>query len=90
MAGTGAATWADLAEAIFEVDASLGGPRVGVRRIATADYPTPARRPANSRLDSSKLAQFFDVRLPEWRASVVSTIERIRSAPPGPQAEINR
>ncbi len=37
-----------------------------IRPIATADYPTPARRPANSRLDCSKLERDFALRMPDW------------------------
>lgn len=69
-AGTGEASWADLAEAVFAASAALGGPSAKVNRIATADYPTPARRPANSRLDCSLLAERRGVRLPLWRDSV--------------------
>ena len=50
-----------------------------VRRIATADYPTPARRPANSRLDNEKLARVYGVRLPEWRQSVEGCCDRLLS-----------
>lgn len=38
--------------------------------IATADWPTPARRPANSRLDTHKIQQHFGILLPEWRHGV--------------------
>lgn len=37
-----------------------------VRRIASADFPTPTRRPANSRLDCSRLHDEFGLRLPDW------------------------
>ena len=69
-AGAGEASWADLAEAIFAASAKLGGPSARVRRIATSDYPTPARRPANSRLDCSLLAERHGLRLPPWQDSV--------------------
>ncbi|CAN7246984.1 dTDP-4-dehydrorhamnose reductase [Bosea sp. LjRoot237] len=68
-AGTGEASWADLAEAVFAASAALGGPSTTVRRIATIDYPTPARRPSNSRLDCSLLAQRHGLRLPLWQES---------------------
>jgi dTDP-4-dehydrorhamnose reductase len=77
MAGTGEATWADLAEAIFTDAAALGRRPVAVRRIATVDYPTPARRPANSRLDAGKLARSYGVVLPCWRASVRACVARL-------------
>ena len=51
MSAAGEAVWAEVAEAIFTERERLGGKPVAVKRIATADYPTPARRPANSRLD---------------------------------------
>lgn len=68
-AGTGEASWADLAEAVFAASAALGGPSTTVRRIATIDYPTPARRPSNSGLDCSLLAQRHGLRLPLWQES---------------------
>ena len=46
------------------LSAELGGPTARVQRITTAEYPTPARRPANSRLDCAKLARVHGVRLP--------------------------
>lgn len=77
MTGAAQATWADFAEAIFALSDTAGGPSASVRRIRTADYPTPAKRPANSRLDSSKLAQVHGVRLPEWRASLNEVVSRL-------------
>lgn len=76
-AGTGEGTWADLAEVILAASAAAGGPTARVRRIATADYPTPARRPANSRLDCSRLAEVHGVRLPGWRDSAASVAARL-------------
>jgi dTDP-4-dehydrorhamnose reductase len=77
MGGTGYTTWADFAAWIFDVSGRLGGPCARVRRIATADYPTPAKRPANSRLDCSKLAQIHGLTLPGWRESVETCVERL-------------
>lgn len=62
----GETTWHGFAEAIFEVAAGSGEPRPVVTAIATVDWPTPTRRPADSRLDNSKLDQVFGVRLPGW------------------------
>ncbi|HVM84591.1 MAG TPA: dTDP-4-dehydrorhamnose reductase [Candidatus Binatia bacterium] len=73
----GAATWADFAERIFETSARLGRPRVAVERIATADYPTPARRPANSLLSGEKLRCAHGVTLPPWEDSVRTCVERL-------------
>jgi len=77
MSAAGEAVWADVAEAIFAERERQGGKPVGVRRIATVDYPTPARRPANSRLDCSKLALAHEVRLPEWQSSLRPCIARL-------------
>ena len=46
-------------------------------QISTADYPTPARRPANSRLDTGKLARTHQIRLPDWRASLRNCLARL-------------
>ena len=67
LSGAGDATWADFAEAIFEESALRAGSRPQVRRIATADYPTPAVRPANSRLDCSKILRALDWPTRPWR-----------------------
>ena len=69
MTGSGQASWADLAEEVFAEAQRLGRPPVKVKRITSAEYPTPTRRPANSQLDNSKLARVFGVVLPDWRAS---------------------
>jgi len=73
LAGADQASWHEFAEAIFAA-ADL---TTTANPISTADYPTIAPRPANSRLDSSALADATGVRLPGWRDSlsgVVSTI----------------
>jgi len=70
MTGSGEATWADFAEAVFHEAEGRGRRATRVKRIATRDYPTPARRPANSRLDNEKLARVYGLSLPDWRRSV--------------------
>lgn len=79
IAGTGEASWAAFAEHIFEVSASLGGPAARVIPIPAADYPSPARRPANSRLDTSKLAASFGVFSPHWQASTLACLQQIKT-----------
>lgn len=66
-------TWADFATAIFE-EADLP---VTVNRIATADYPTPARRPANSRLDCAATEAAFGITRPDWRASLRAVLREL-------------
>ena len=62
-AGAPATTWADFAEAIL---AGAGLP-ARVTRIGTADFPTPARRPANSVLDCGRIARTYGIAQPDWR-----------------------
>ena len=77
MTGQGEAVWADVAEAVFARAAALGGPSARVRRISTSDYPTLAHRPANSRLDGTKLATVYGVTLPAWQASLDACVTRL-------------
>jgi len=77
MTGADEATWADFAEAIFELAQQHGRRPVTVRRITTADYPTVARRRANSRLDNAKLARVFGLGLPAWRESLQPVVSRL-------------
>jgi dTDP-4-dehydrorhamnose reductase len=73
-AAAGETTWAGFAAAIVEAGARLGVPQVPIVPITTAEYPTAARRPANSRLDCSKLERIFGVRLPPWRQGIEDCI----------------
>jgi dTDP-4-dehydrorhamnose reductase len=68
--GSGETTWCGFARSIMAISARHGGPSCPIRAIATADYPTQARRPANSRLDGAKLAGTFGLRLPAWQDSL--------------------
>lgn len=80
MTSSGEASWADFAEAIFAASAARGGPISQVKRITTADYPTPAKRPANSRLDCGLIAKVHGVALPDWRQSLDSVMARLQPA----------
>lgn len=77
MTARGEASWAEFAKAIFALSEEAGGPSASVRPITTADYPTAARRPANSRLDSTRLERTHGVRLPDWRESLKVVVERL-------------
>lgn len=77
MTARGEASWAEFAEAVFSVSASAGGPVATVKHLTTDDYPTPARRPANSRLDSSEIERIHGVRLPQWQASLPHVVTRL-------------
>lgn len=65
-ANAGETTWAGFAEEIFKLSAEQGGPSARVVPIPTAEYPTPARRPAYSRLDISKIKQVHGISPPPW------------------------
>ncbi len=67
-------SWADFARAIF---AEAGLP-VAVEDIPTSAYPTPARRPANSRLDCSATEAAFGLARPDWRRAVREAIAVLR------------
>ncbi len=77
MAGSGEASWADFASEIFALSAARGGPSSRVTPIPSTDYPTPARRPANSRLSSARLANVHDIFMPDWKISTAATVARL-------------
>lgn len=81
LAGTGEINWSGLARRIFEVSRASGGPFADVRDITTAEYPTRARRPLNSRLDSGKFARTFGWTMPDWRDSVAAVVARCLDQP---------
>lgn len=80
MTASGEASWADFAAGIFTASAAHGGPVARVRPIPTADYPTPARRPANSRLDSGRIAKVHGVWLADWHGSLETVVARLQTA----------
>jgi dTDP-4-dehydrorhamnose reductase len=80
MACHGETTWAGLAAAVFEMSEALGGPSAQVRPIGTAEYPTAARRPANSRLNCGRLLELHGVALPSWRDAIAVTVARLAAA----------
>ncbi|WP_174504712.1 dTDP-4-dehydrorhamnose reductase [Acidiphilium sp. C61] len=63
----GDTTWHGFATEILAIAARHGTPHPEIIPIATADWPTPARRPADSRLDTTKLRQTFGLALPHWK-----------------------
>ncbi len=81
-AGTGETSWHGFAVAIFEAARPHGWPQPHVHAIATADWPTPARRPPDSRLECGRLNDVFGVRLPHWRASLNEAVAAICARKP--------
>lgn len=75
----GETSWHAFAQAIFIVAKQTGkklsvGPE-NVHAIATSDYPTPAKRPLNSRLAIAKIEQALEIQLPDWNSQLVITLK---------------
>ena len=76
-AGSGEVTWCGFAREIFRLEAAAGRKAPHVKPIPTSAYPTPARRPANSRLDCSRLDHVVGLRLPPWPDGLARCLERL-------------
>ena len=76
-AGAPTVSWADFAEAVFDRSALPKKPKVN--RIATSDYPTPARRPANSALDCGRIHEAYGIAQPDWRAGLKQVIDELET-----------
>ncbi|MBN9600193.1 MAG: dTDP-glucose 4,6-dehydratase [Afipia sp.] len=77
LAGRGETSWHGFAQDIFAGLARRGQPVPELQTITAEDYPTPARRPRNSRLDSSRAERVFQVRLPPWQNSLEDCLDRL-------------
>ena len=73
LAGAGSTTWHGLAVEIM----AAAGRGIPVDAITTTDYPTPAQRPANSVLDTAKIASAYGIRLPPWQDGVRRCVARL-------------
>ena len=73
--GTPDVSWRDFAEEIFR-QANLD---VAVTGIPTTDYPTPAARPLNSRLDCESLFKDFGIRRPDWKAALSDVLKELNA-----------
>ena len=76
----GEASWHELASEIFRLSAERGGPTAEARPINTADFPTRARRPANSRLSTDKIERDFGLEPRPWREAVAEIIAALDEA----------
>ncbi len=76
-AGDGATTWHGLAVALFEERAKLGHAAPEIVPIATADWPTPVRRPPDSRLDQALLLARFGLVMPPWREGLARVVAQL-------------
>ncbi len=77
LAGAPVATWHELATFVVERQARHTGKRPPIDPIATADWPTPARRPANSALDCAKWEAATGQTRPDWRAGVAAIVDEL-------------
>lgn len=77
LAGTGTATWCDLARETFRQSEALGLPSARVKPVGTQAFPTKAIRPRNSRLDCSKLEDAFGFRSLPWFVSLKHCLKAI-------------
>jgi dTDP-4-dehydrorhamnose reductase len=66
-------SWAEFARAIFD----QAGRAVTVTPIPTTDYPTPAKRPLNSRMDCSAIKQVFAIPRPDWREGLNMILQEL-------------
>ena len=73
----GDTTWCGFAEAIVAASARRGGRSVPVKGIATSAYPTPARRPANSRLSTDSLTTAYGLVPRPWQAALDDILDRL-------------
>lgn len=73
----GSTSWAGLAREIFAQSASRGGPSAGVEGITTAEYPTPARRPSNSRLSTFKITRDYGITPRPWKDAVAEIVAEL-------------
>jgi dTDP-4-dehydrorhamnose reductase len=86
-AGGGAVTWHGFATAIFEEAAPWRGAPPRIDAISTADYPTPARRPANSVLDCTRIGEAFGIVPRPWREQLADVIRELYSVTSGGSAK---
>ncbi|MFL6586037.1 MAG: dTDP-4-dehydrorhamnose reductase [Luteimonas sp.] len=84
LTATGETSWHGFAQAIFEgaVERGLMTRAPMVEAITTADYPTPARRPAYSRLDTTTLERDFGIALPDWQAALGDVLDTLAATQP--------
>jgi dTDP-4-dehydrorhamnose reductase len=83
-ANSGETTWCGFARRIFALSRARGGPTAAVEAIATGDYPSRARRPANSRLSTAKIEEVFGLAPRPWEAGLTEVIDALLGAADGP------
>lgn len=86
LVASGSTTWHGFATSIFEqaVAHKLVNRAPRVRPIGSAEFPTPAARPASSLLDNTGFQRQFDFALPDWRAGLTGVIDELTRARDAP------
>ncbi len=74
--GQPSVSWADFARAVF----AASGQKVAVTGIPGRDYPTPAKRPSNSRLDCATLTDTFGITPPAWQPALRQVVTKVLEA----------
>ncbi|WP_294263031.1 dTDP-4-dehydrorhamnose reductase [uncultured Sphingomonas sp.] len=77
----GAVSWAGFAAEIFAQSGARGGAVAAVKPIATADYPTPARRPANSLFSHDAIRAAYGIEPRPWQAALGDILDELIGAP---------
>lgn len=73
----GSTSWAGLAREVFALSKARGGPSAEVEGITTAEYPTPARRPSNSRLSTFKITRDYGITPRPWKDAVAEIVAEL-------------
>lgn len=78
--GTPKTSWYEFATEIFKQANEMGliSKKIQVNPITTIQYPTPAKRPANSMLNCSKLKDTFGIDMPDWRESLKQVLVKLK------------
>ncbi|EKV26125.1 dTDP-4-dehydrorhamnose reductase [Caenispirillum salinarum AK4] len=82
LCGPADATWHDVAEALFDLAEPVWGRRPAVAAITTADWPTPAARPLDSRLDCAATVRDLGIACRPWRDALPEVVAAILARPP--------
>jgi dTDP-4-dehydrorhamnose reductase len=79
LAADGFTSWHEYASLVIDYGKATGIPMQvqTVNPISTSQFPTPARRPLNSRLNTEKLRKTFSIHLPDWRSGVTRMLKEV-------------
>lgn len=86
--GSGVTTWHGFASCIVGAQAPWSGRKPRVTAITTAEFPTPAQRPANSELDCSRFERTFGFRARPWAEEVIEITQAVVSAQQGTETHV--